>query len=183
MVIRNTWQLWCVPSLQGKQESDSCEPASSILDIYSDHVPSHVSQPVQSHVSQCRELDTEADTSKDVSDIESDCWDDEEDIDEQFSESANNDNDTKQNNPNTNNNKRSIFIQHKKIKKFSLWHSVELNCKPAIEIFVPMYKIYFRRQIWGQVDSRQVYIHITQITCLMEKDILSIKGDMLLMND
>ena len=108
--------------LQGRHESDSCVPPSSILDIYTDQCllrPGPVSAAAQTNVS-CRE-DTEADTSKDVSDIESDWDDDEHEELNEMEQSVKNDNDSsKHNNTVSNNNKRSIFIQHKKIKKFSL---------------------------------------------------------------
>ena len=114
-------------NFQGKKESDSCEPGSSILDVYSDQgVPvSHVTCPVTrvTHdISICRE--SEADTSKDVSDIESD-WDDDliPDIDNNTSDNKVNSANPRSRHTSTviiKNDKRSIFIPQKKIKKFSL---------------------------------------------------------------
>jgi len=77
----SSFSSWTKP-IQGKKESDSCEPGSSILDLCSeqvkDYAPESLNQVVvtgaSADISVCRE--SEADTSKDVSDIESDWGDD-----------------------------------------------------------------------------------------------------------
>ena len=105
---------------QGKQESDSCEPPSSILDIDSEQI--HVPAPAPL-VSEVSVRESEADTSKDVSDIESD-WDEDlvpSDLPSSDNNiSSNNNTRVKQTSAVVISNKRSIFIQPKKIKKFSL---------------------------------------------------------------
>jgi len=115
----SSYSSWTKP-IQGKQESDSCEPPSSILDIYSEQIHGPAPAPLVSEVS-VRE--SEADTSKDVSDIESD-WDEDlvpSDLPSSDNNiSSNNNTRVKQTSAVVISNKRSIFIQPKKIKKFSL---------------------------------------------------------------
>ena len=104
------------PLLQGRRDSDSCGPNSSILDIFTEQEGPHPPHPSLTQPSpSLRERESSADTSKDVSDIESD-WDDDEEesiTDSQHKVKTNN-------NTSSNISKRSISRQNEKIKKFSL---------------------------------------------------------------
>ena len=110
-----SYTSWTKP-VQGRRDSDSCGPNSSILDLYTEQ-EHHLGDPAP-HVSMAEQSlsvrESSADTSKDVSDIESD-WDEETGgVDSSELNGKSNKNSS------SNNSKRSIFLQHKKIKKFSL---------------------------------------------------------------
>ena len=103
-----SYTSWTKP-VKGRRDSDSCGPNSSILDIFTEQ-----EQELDVGGAGVSVRESSADTSKDVSDIESD-WD-EEIGGMEFSS----DHKVKTNKNSINNSKRSIFLQHKKIKKFSL---------------------------------------------------------------
>ena len=107
--------LTVITSFQGRRDSDSCGPNSSILDIFTEQEgPPAPAVSLDEPSISVRERESSADTSKDVSDIESD-WDEEEE------ESWDSQHKVKTNNNSSRNiSKRSISRQNEKIKKFSL---------------------------------------------------------------
>ena len=119
-----SYTSWTRPVQGRRGDSDTCGPNSSILDIYTEQEQGQVEQQEeQEEPAQPTSLaepslslrESSADTSKDVSDIESD-WDEEIPGMDYTSEQKGRSN----KNSSSNNPKRSIFLQHKKIKKFSL---------------------------------------------------------------
>ena len=106
--------------MQGRRDSDSCGPNSSILDIFTEQEGPHPPHPSLTQPSpSLRERESSADTSKDVSDIESD-WDDDEEEEEEESLTDTQHKVKTNNNTSSNISKRSISRQNEKIKKFSL---------------------------------------------------------------
>ena len=103
--------------MQGRRDSDSCGPNSSILDIFTEQegAPPPAVSFTEPSIS-VRERESSADTSKDVSDIESDWEEVEESLDSQHQHKVK----TNNNNSSSNISKRSISRQNQKIKKFSL---------------------------------------------------------------